>query len=51
MQIEILKINQGEENREEIERVAFATGSYLEEITYEGEETPFWSINYNTPRM
>ena len=51
MQIEILQINQGEENREEIERVAFATGSYLEEITYEGEETPFWSINYNTPRM
>jgi len=34
-----------------MERVAFATGSYLENITYEGEDAPIWSINHNIPRM
>jgi hypothetical protein len=42
LHIEISKID---EHTNAKERVAFAAGSYLEEIKYEGEEHAMWSIN------
>lgn len=39
------------DDAENEEQVAAATGSYLENITYEGEETPIWDINDEVGRM
>lgn len=40
-----------EDNEDERETVASATGSYLENIVYDGDSEPIWTINSNIPRM
>ena len=40
-----------EEEEDEWETVAVATGSFLEQIKYEDEEEPFWTINDDISRL
>ena len=39
------------DDAENDEQVASATGSYLEHITYEGDDAPIWDINDDINRM
>ena len=46
-----LTIRKKIEEEDEWETVAVATGSFLEQIKYEDEEEPFWTINDDISRL
>ena len=48
---DLLTINLVRTNGDDEEQVASATGSYLENITYEGDDAPIWDINDEVGRM
>jgi len=53
LQINIFKVTAAahEDEQPSKEKVATANGSYVENIHYEGDDEPIWSINENVPRL